>query len=78
MIILEVMQRIVELLMNGFAEFCIVKIYRKYGGNIMQNFPRVIYIITTNHLHVKNEIHFKFLCKKKLKIFIKIYSGSRE
>lgn len=49
---------IVESLMNRFTEFYAIKIYRKYGGNIMQNFPRVVYIITTN-------LKFKFSCKKR-------------
>lgn len=34
---------IVESLMNRFIEFYAIKIYRKCGGNIMQNFPRVVY-----------------------------------
>lgn len=47
---------IVESLMNRLiAEFYAIKIY---GGNIMQNFPRVVYIITTN-------LKFKFSCKKR-------------
>lgn len=49
---------IVESLMNRFIEFYAIKIYRKCGGNIMQNFPRVVYIITTN-------LKFKFSCKKR-------------
>lgn len=49
---------IVESLMNRFAEFYAIKIYRKCGGNIMQNFPRVVYIITTN-------LKFKFSCKER-------------
>lgn len=51
---------IVESLMNRFAKFYAIKIY---GGNIMQNFPRVVYIITTN-------LKFKFSCKKRETKFV--------